>query len=97
MRHDRITVCDADQERMRNDRAGQRGQRRSYLLRSGSEGAALRQTVAPAVLAARAAETLMASGISFWRISARAPCQRPGSVKAVGSTRRFAPDTITAP
>src|SRR3954462_3258105 len=35
MGHDSITVCDANQERMRNDQAGLRARSRSYPLRSG--------------------------------------------------------------
>jgi hypothetical protein len=36
MRHDRITLCDADQQCRRRDRGEFLDQRRSYLLRSGS-------------------------------------------------------------
>src|SRR5690349_25179754 len=44
MGHDSITVCDADQERMRNDQAGLCARSRSYPLRSGCERTALRST-----------------------------------------------------
>src|SRR3954452_13354352 len=43
MRHDGITFCDADQERRRRDRGEFPDQRRSYLLRSGSDNSALRR------------------------------------------------------
>src|SRR3954463_2930087 len=41
MRHDGITVCDADQERRCRDRGEFPDRRQSYLLRSGSEHAPL--------------------------------------------------------